>query len=189
MASQGLVERSAVLNLKPSFPDVSISLREDQTLASIAACKGKRDALIAVFEEKYDIKLPATPERIEGNGIAVIWSGPDQWTAMAPRGNGRDLERELKPLLAGVASVTDQSDARTIVRISGKRSRAVLAKGVPIDLHPRAFAQYGVAITHASHIGVILWQLDAAPTFELAVFRSFAQSLVDWLEESARSTA
>jgi len=185
VASQGLAERSAFTHVKQmATPDLSISVNDAMTLASLAAAKGKREALAAAIQEKYGVTLPSTPQRVEGNGIAVLWAGPDQWLVMAERTNGRDLEIELKPVVAGLAAVTDQTDARAILRISGPRAREVLAKGVPIDLHPRVFAPGSVAITHASHIGVIMWQLDAAPTYELAVFRSFAQSLADWVEES-----
>lgn len=186
MASQTLTERSAFANVTSSdAKGLAIGARDALTLASICAAKGKREALAATVRDTYGLELPILPARVEGNGIAIMWSGPDQWIAVAERTNGRDLERELKPLLAGLAAVTDQTDARSILRISGPRAREVLAKGVPIDLHPRVFGPGSVAITHASHIGVIMWQLDAAPTYELAVFRSFAQSLADWLEQSA----
>ena len=107
------------------------------------------------------------------------------WMAIAERGQSRDIEVELKPLLDGLSSVVDQSDARAVVRISGPRARDVLAKGVPIDLHPRAFKGNGVAITHANHVGIILWQIDDAPTYEIAMFRGFADSFAHWLLESA----
>lgn len=187
MASQYLVERSAVLDLEGNYPGLTVSARCDLTLASFAAANGRRDELMASFEAKYGIALPPAPARITGKELSVLWSGRDQWIAMASRGDGRDLERELKPLMAGLASLTDQSDARAIFRLSGKRARDVLAKGVPIDLHPREFGVQSLAITHADHIGIILWQVDDAPTYELAVFRSFAQSLADWIAASARS--
>ena len=41
----------------------------------------------------------------------------------------------------GVAAVSDQSDARLVLRVSGPRVRDVLAKGVPVDLHPRRSSQ------------------------------------------------
>lgn len=190
MASQILAERSALADFKSAVAqDITMGAREGLTLASIAAAKGKREALVATMQDRYGLTLPSTPMRVEGKDIAVLWSGPDQWIAVAERANGRDVEQELKPLLAGVAAVVDQTDARVIIRISGARSRDILAKGVPIDLHPRAFGPGDVAITHASHIGVMLWQLDAAPTYELAVFRSFAQSLAEWLDASTRALA
>ncbi len=186
MADQALAARSAFPSgLDTTSALVSIGTRDQLTLASLSAAEGKRDALLSVLKQAYGIELPAPGTRIEGKNVALAWTGPGQWLAAAERGGGRDLEQELKPLLAGLASVTDQSDARAVIRISGPRARDVLAKGVPVDLHPRVFKPGAVAITHASHIGIILWQLDAAPTYEIAMFRSYAQSFADWLEHSA----
>ena len=126
MASQTLAERSAFADLETiALQDVAISWRDDLALASFCAAKGKREALVAAIQDKYGIALPSTPMRVEGKDIALMWSGPDQWMAVAERAGGRDLERELKPLLAGLAAVVDQTDARAIARISGPRSREV----------------------------------------------------------------
>jgi sarcosine oxidase subunit gamma len=35
-----------------------------------------------------------------------------------------------------------------------------------------------------SHIGVIIWQIDDVPTFEIALFRSFADRFWHWIEAS-----
>ncbi len=158
-------------------------------MASLAAAKGKKEQLKSAIRNGYGVDLPETPRRVEGKEIAFIWSGPDQWMAIAERGQCRDLEVELKPMLSGLASVVDQSDARAVVRISGPRARDVLAKGVPIDIHPRVFKANSVAVTHASHIGVILWQIDDAPTYEIALFRSFADSFAHWLAHSSAEFA
>jgi heterotetrameric sarcosine oxidase gamma subunit len=185
------------LSARPAFSDgtevmssgLMISVRENLALVSFCAAKGKRAALVAMVKDTYGVELPATPARVEGKDVAFVWNGPEQWLAIAERGNGRDLERELKPVLAGLSSVVDQSDARVVVRISGPRVREVLAKGVPIDLHPRAFCPGMMAISHARHMSVILWQLDDAPTYELAPFRSFAESFAHWLQQSAAEYA
>lgn len=190
MAELALTPTSAFMHWHPPVaPDLSIMARETLTMASFAAAKGQAGALAAAVKAAYLVDLPTRPARVEGNGVAIVWAGPDQWLAVAERGQGRDLEAELKTTLAGVASVVDHSDGRVVVRISGPRARDVLAKGVPIDLHPRAFRPGDVAITHASHIGVILWQLDDAPTYEAAMFRSYADSFAHWLFESAAEYA
>ena len=184
MVSQILAARSAFTDWKPlKTSQLAIDVRETLTLASFAAFKGKKDQVKAAFRERYGVDLPDTPQRVDGKDIAFIWAGPDQWIAIAERGQDRDIEVELKPLLDGLSSVVDQSDARAVVRISGPRARDVLAKGVPIDLHPRAFEANNVAITHASHIGIIFWQIDDAPAYEIAMFRSFADSFAHWLLE------
>lgn len=190
MADQTLAPRSAFLDWHPpATPDLAVSVRETLTMASFAAARGKEDALREAVRSAYGADLPKRGGRVEGKGIAFVWTGPDQWLAVAEREQGRDIEAELKTTLAGIASVVDQSDGRVVVRISGARARDVLAKGVPIDLHPRAFRPGDVAITHASHIGVILWQTDEAPTYEAALFRSYADSFAHWLFESAAEYA
>lgn len=186
MVSQTLAARSAFTDWKPlKTSQLAIDVRETLTLASFAAFKDKKDQVKAAIRERYDVDLPDTPQRVEGKDIAFIWAGPDQWIAIAEREQNRDIEVELKPLLDGLSSVVDQSDARAVVQISGPRARDVLAKGVPIDLHPRAFKANNVAITHASHIGIIFWQIDDAPTYQIAMFRSFADSFAHWLLESS----
>jgi heterotetrameric sarcosine oxidase gamma subunit len=194
VANQALAAQSAFTDWKPvKTPHLSIEVRDDLTIASFAAGKGKADDLKAAIRAAYGVELPTTPERIVAKDVAFIWYGPDQWLAVAERGagsgpgsvSGRDLEIELKKVATGLAAVVDQSDGRAVIRISGARARDVLAKGLPIDLHPRAFKANGVAITHASHIGVILWQLGAEPTYEIAMFRSFADSFTHWLKDSA----
>jgi sarcosine oxidase subunit gamma len=160
-------------------------VREDLTLVTFCAARGKRPALAAALKDAYGIDLPLRAARVEGQEIAFVWNGPEQWLAVAERANGRDLERELKTVLAGLSSVVDQSDARVVIRIAGARARDALAKGLPLDLHPRAFKPGMVAITHVSQMGVVLWQLDGAPTYELAIFRSFAPSFARWLHHAA----
>lgn len=190
MAEQIMTPTSAFMDWHPpETPGLAITARETLTMASFAAAKGRKDALRDAIRAAYHVELPNGAGRVEGDGIAFVWAGPDHWLAVAERGDGRDLEAELKRTLAGIASVVDQSDGRIVVRISGPHARAVLAKGVPIDLHPRAFGPGSVAITHASHIGVILWRTDDAPTYEAALFRSYADSFAHWLFEAAAEFA
>lgn len=165
---------------------ITASRRDELTIASVAAARGKFSLLNAAVQGAYGVALPETPQRVAlGEGIQAVWAGPEQWLLVADRGTNRDLSAELAPKLRGLAAVTDQSDARAVVRVSGPRARDVLAKGLPIDLHPRAFPADGAAITHASHIGVILWQVDETPTYDLAMFRSFADSFASWLRHAA----
>jgi heterotetrameric sarcosine oxidase gamma subunit len=167
-------------------PELEAVRRDGLTIASVAAASGRLAPLNAAMVASYGTALPSTPSRVAlRDDLQAIWSGPDQWLVIADRAQGRDLEAELAPRLQGLASVTDQSDARAVVRISGPAARSLLAKGVGIDLHPRVFPANGAAVTHASHIGVILWLTDDRPTYDVAMFRSFADSFGRWLHHSA----
>jgi sarcosine oxidase subunit gamma len=69
--------------------------------------------------------------------------------------------------------------------VSGPHAREVLAKGLPIDLHPSVFGSGSAATSTISLMGVQLWQVDDAPTFDMAIFRSVSASFWRWLTASA----
>jgi sarcosine oxidase subunit gamma len=156
-------------------------------LASVTACRGRSEVASAAIESAFGTPLPLKPRIATGRDIAFAWSGPGQWLAIAAHAAvpGGDIEALLAPHLVGLAAVCEQSDGRLVVELAGPRAREVLAKGIPIDLHPRAFAPGDVALSVASHIAVQLWQVDDTPTYRLAVPRSFADSFRRWLGESA----
>lgn len=186
MAKYAMNVSSAFTNWQDiDLPGLTVRQRSDLTIAHFCAASGKQQLVRAAIQGAYVGALPSKPQRVVmDRGVEFIWTGLDQWLAVAPREAGRDLEHELRSVLRGLASVTDQSDARAVVRVSGRRSRELLARGVPIDLDPRVFPANGAAITHASHIGVVLWQIGKEPEYDVAVFRSFADSLAGWLHHS-----
>jgi sarcosine oxidase subunit gamma len=99
----------------------------------------------------------------------------------------RDLQALLTEL-APHAAVTDQSDSRAALQLSGSHLRDALAKGVMIDLHPATFAVGDAAATSVAHIGIQLWRLPDAtdgPVFEIMVARSLAGSFWSWFTASA----
>lgn len=164
-------------------PGVTVRPRDDLALARVVVRKGRTDDLAVAMRSRYGLDLPTTPKRVEQGGLAFIWSGPAQWLAVAE--DGRDLARELVDAIGAFAAVSDQSDGLAVLRVSGPRARDALIKGVGLDLHPRAFGPGDAAVTVISHIGPQLWQLDDRPTYEIAIYRSFAGSLWRWLEASA----
>ena len=154
-------------------------------LATLTARKGQRGRLADAVRSAFGCDLPDRPKQVLGRGIAFVWSAPDQWLAHTPAMPAGGMEPYLRERLTTLASIVDQSHGRTLLRIGGPRSRDTLAKGVPIDLHPRAFQLGDAAVTVAAHIPVHLWQIDASPTFVFAVPRSLAQSFWHWLQASA----
>lgn len=159
-----------------------LTLREEVGLATFIAADGREDDLRRVLAERHGWSLPgAGAAALVGEG-GLVWSGPGQWLAVA--GTRRELDG-LADAVTGLAAVTDQSDARAILRLSGPDVRQVLSKGLAIDLHPRAFQAGHAAVTSIAHIGVQIWQRDDAPTYDLAVARSFAGSFWSWLSQAA----
>jgi heterotetrameric sarcosine oxidase gamma subunit len=166
-------------------PGVIASELREAGLATVTARKGRRAALLEAARSAFGVELPIAPKRVEGREVAFIWSGPDQWLACAPRTPAGGMEALLAAPFAGLASVVDQSHGRTLLRLTGPSVRDALAKGVPVDLHARAFKTGDAAASLVSHIPVHLWQIDDGPTYEFAVARSLAQSFWHWLTASA----
>jgi heterotetrameric sarcosine oxidase gamma subunit len=166
-------------------PGVSISERVDLALAAIMARKGAEDALAKRVRDVFALDLPMGPRRVASGSLALVWAGPGHWLAVAAGGDGSAFEKLLRHDLSNLASISDQSDGRAVVRIAGARVRDALAKGVQVDLNPRVFAAGDAAVTTVGHIGVHLWQLDEAPTYEFALFRSYAAAFWRWLMDSA----
>ncbi|HXQ40944.1 MAG TPA: sarcosine oxidase subunit gamma family protein [Candidatus Udaeobacter sp.] len=167
-------------------PGVTLAELQGIGLASVIVRKGKAAQASEAAKRSFGVDLPETPRRAEGKGIEFLWAGPGQWLALSRDGlSAGELEARLAPVFAGLASVAEQSDGRTVLRIAGPKARDVLAKGLPIDLHPRAFRPGDTALTVAALIGAQIWQVDEVPTYELAVFRGFALSFWHFLTESA----
>jgi len=162
-------------------PGLTIALRDDQSLALVMARAGKAADLARRGAAAFGLALPRTPQRAEHGAISFAWAGPGRWLAAMKGGTAAAFERRLREELSGLASVSGQTNSRTIIRLSGPKVRETLAKGVPIDLDPRAFRPGDTALTSVAHINVQFWQIDDAPTYEFAVFRSFAAAFCDWL--------
>ena len=166
-------------------PGVTLSVRADLALASVVARRDQHDVLSGRVRDAFGIDLPVLPRWIAAGPIGFAWAGPGHWLASAEDVQGPAFEAQLRRELAGLASISDQSDGRIVVRVSGPRARDALAKGVLIDLHPRAFGPGDTAVTSVAHIGVHFWQVDASPAYEFTVFRSFAAAFWQWLLDAA----
>lgn len=119
-------------------------------------------------------------------GVDCLWLGPDEWLVVCPEERRAALLVALGEALAGLpAAVADVSEGRSVLALAGPRARDVLAKGCPLDLHPRAFAPGRCAQSGLAGVPVILHQLDAAPRYRLHVQRSMAVHLWTWLEDAA----
>jgi methylglutamate dehydrogenase subunit D len=193
MASFAQAERSPLHGLaqpgrhgrQAGVAGLVIEVRTDLAFASVAAKRGKLDGLKLAVSTTYGVALPAGPRRVSNGVFAFAGVGPDQWIASAEGAEANGFAARLRGRIGLFAAVTDQSDARLVLLLSGPRVREVLAKGIPVDLHPKAFKPGDVANTIVAHIGVQLDMLDDSPTYQLATPRSTAGSFWSWLTVSA----
>lgn len=181
----GRVAKAGRFGKPTDAPGVVIAERKKLALATVIARRARMADLLAAARKAYGIELPTTPRSVGTERISFAWAGPGQWVAMDGARPGGELEAELRERFASLASVSDQSDGRVVLRVFGARVRDTLAKGLPIDLHSRRFRPGDTALTIVGHVGVQIWQVDERPTYDLAFFRSHAESLWHWLTSAA----
>lgn len=139
-----------------------------------------RDAAASLF----GISLPAaSPETTVGDGIIVLWMGPDRWWFIDTGALPQDAEIH-RALDAFTAAVVEIGDSLAVISLSGPHARDVLAKGCTLDLHPRAFRGGQIAQTLLAKAQITLNQ-TADSEYEIYVRRSFAEYLWTWLEDAA----
>jgi len=142
-------------------------------------------AFLAAVKGVLGLELPLAPNTVaQGAGLTRLWLGPDEWLLLTPPGEQSALQWKLETALAGQhVAITDVSSGLTRVSVGGPRMREVLAKGMTLDLHPRAFQSGHCAQTLCAKAGVTVWLEEGA--LQLLVRRSFADYLWRWLEDAA----
>ena len=109
----------------------------------------------------------------------LVWIGRDRYLLTTQRTDLTDHE--------GVYA-TDQTYGKTQLLITGEDARALLARGLPLDIDEGQFAIGEVQHSHINHIGVSVIRnanVSGQPQFEVWVMRGFAKSLTEFLVHSA----
>lgn len=173
---------SLVAALPAGGGDLLIADRPGLGIATVMANAGGGAG--SRLEAAFGVVLPAGPAAAFGDGITVVGTGPDVWLAVREAAPDGWID-QLTDALAGAASVADQSSGYALLRIGGPGARALLSRGAFIDFDPQAFRAGSAAVTLIAHMGTVIWQRDDAPTYELAVFRSYADSFWHWINSAA----
>ncbi len=142
---------------------------------------------LAAIQLVLGVQLPLTPNTTAaGQELLAAWLGPDEWLLLTEHHQPDALVTNLQAALTGhFASVVDTSAGQTVIRLSGPSALDVLARGCALDLHPSAFPPGACAQTLLARAQALLIAVDAAPTFDIIVRRSFAPYVAAWLQDSA----
>ena len=136
-----------------------------------------RPASVAIIGASSD------PTRIGGRPVA--FSKRAFKGAIIPI-NPKGGEIQGLPAYASIADAPGPID-QAIIAVPAKAALAAadacIAKGVPLDLHPKVFKPGDVATTLVAYIGVQIDRIDE--TFQLTAPRSMAGSFWSWLAASA----
>lgn len=180
LAHFGLAARAAQGN--PAAAGVTLGESAHRTIINIRGTAGD-PAFVASVKAATGLDLPTKANTVASAGeMMILWLGPDEWWIVGPEGRTEDLLAGLRQAFQGQhTAVTDVSESRTVITLTGPKARDLLARGISLDLHPRAFAAGQCAQTSLSKANVLLHQTDDRPSYDIYVLKSFTDYLWQWM--------
>lgn len=155
-------------------------------MVQVSAWAATAEPVCALIAEALGVTPPAQPNTVAAAGqTRILWLSPHRWLIVMPGRPGRDLVGELATLLPpAAAAIVDQGAGRVVFAVCGARARDLLAKALPIDIHPARFPPGRCVQGSMAHVGVLV-HATAPDAFELYVSRAFAQYFREVLADSA----
>ncbi|NNE21940.1 MAG: hypothetical protein HKN11_04965 [Rhizobiales bacterium] len=138
------------------------------------------------------VDLPKAPRTSASKGdLVVLRLSVDQWLITCAGGKTAKLLDDLNKVLVGVHSLAvDLSDARAIIRLKGNGVREIVMKGAPVDMLAPEMIKGAVRRLRFGELAAMVHIVDDRPdTFDLYVFRSYADFAWDWLAQTAAKPA
>ncbi|MGK3204609.1 sarcosine oxidase subunit gamma [Amycolatopsis sp. MEPSY49] len=124
------------------------------------------------------VDLPGPCRYTSGNGVDILWMGPDEYLVLAEPGRQAELEAALSRESAAVVDVSAQ---RNVVRLVGEHAADVLAHGCSIDL---AVSPPGTCVqTLLARTGIVLMVREEG--FTILVRQSFSDYFKAWLADAS----
>lgn len=133
-------------------------------------------ALTALIGLESDL----APNTYVSNGATTLfWQGPNE-RLLYTDGDPETIASQWRNH-AGTAAV-DVSDYSTVLRLSGAKTRAVIASGAPFDVHPDEFHVGQCAQTRYGNATILLSNHADTPVFQLQVRWSFAEYVFEYIK-------
>ncbi|MFJ9780275.1 sarcosine oxidase subunit gamma [Amycolatopsis sp. NPDC101161] len=143
---------------EPFRTQLTVRLREGETLLGVA--------------------LPGPCRYTTGNGVDILWMGPDEYLVLAEPGRQAELEAVLSRESDAVVDVSAQRNA---VRLTGSHAADVLAHGCSIDLEA---SPPGTCVqTLLARTGIVLVVREEG--FTILVRQSFSDYFHAWLADAS----
>jgi sarcosine oxidase subunit gamma len=182
----GVVRRSPLAPAAPvaSFPDVSI---ERAGLAARFALRVS-DAVTRAAGAALQIELaPILGRAFEGNGLAALCLGPDEWLLLGPPEHESEirgrLDMTLQSLPHSLVSIGHR-DVAFVLR--GSAAAVVINAGCPLDLRTAAFSAGCCSRTLLGKAEIVLWR-SQPHVFRIETARSLAVYVDEFLLLAARN--
>ena len=164
--------------------EVSIMEVTGRDIVQLAAWPDTVGSVASKAAKPVGTALPSDTRTASSKGKTTVFkTAPEKFliVCLLKAKIGEALNKTFKP---EAAVVTELGHSRTILRVSGPKARDVLARGLPVDLHPDVFAR-GAFAQSGIHGVATLCHRSGPDQFDLIVPRNFAVVIYEWLEETA----
>lgn len=131
------------------------------------------------LKKTLGMPFPAPGGTQQRDGLRAVWIGQNEALLIGER---------TPDDLAYHAALVDQTDMWCFVELTGAQVEDVLARLVPIDLRQAVFATGTTARTLLGHLTASVTRTGDS-TFEVAVFRSMAGTLIHDLQAALEAVA
>ena len=160
------------------------------TLAEVSAANmwqiegvGAADKITQAVANLTEQDVPEANKFIQATDKRLVWQGHNRYLWITEATDLKDSDGLY---------ITNQSQSKTQIQVSGARARSLLMRGIQVDISDSAMPVGTAVMTHINHIGVTLMRLpdnlleaEPQPVFELWVMRGFAVSLFEFLKHTA----
>jgi methylglutamate dehydrogenase subunit D len=156
------------------------------TIISLTATRSGLEGLRQRIGRLLEVDLPESGRFTQSEHATILATRPQTWLAVH---EGLDFEwaRRVANGVGDCAAVAGQSGAYGLLDLRGACVPALLARGTFLDLDPAQFTVGCMAASSLSHFPVILWRVPGPISFRVAVARSMARSMWEWLLHRADS--
>ena len=140
---------------------------------------------VSSCSEILGTKLPTKANTYSVNALneKVIWLGPDEWLIVSDDNAFLKLLNEIGDLEAGV---TDVSENRTVIRISGKYVNVLLSKFLVLDLEKNLSTDSSCAQTLFVKVPVLLVR-SRYDTIDIFANRSHANYIYNLIVDGTKN--
>lgn len=165
-------------------PPLVVSERRGLTVLQVSAFASTSTHAQTLLGVALDLPAPAGKRFSGSAGRSLRCVAPGVWLVIGPS-QGVPVVALLRAQLGAYATVADLSHARCALQLRGAAASRTLAKFCGLDLDRSAFPTGSATNTRFGHIGMHLARTDDLPTFELLVFRGYAEFVFEALCEGA----
>lgn len=161
--------------------NLTIEICDVPGFINLFAKKGKEAEL------RKKLGIDATPgEAVQKRDFISLPLSPGQWAFVSLKDKGPGFGEAVQRKVKGLGYVSEQSESRVRIRISGKYARELMSRGCRLDLHSSVISKGFCAQTIMAQVGILIHLVDDDPVFDLYVYSGFARSFWHWLDETAK---